>query len=91
MEMKIGLFSGILVALFMITLSQSVNDYAWLVLVSGGSGTGALVLSGMLTARQKGETTGKSDGKDEYAGWISNLFFFALPNLAAACTGWFFM
>ncbi|MDQ0242991.1 hypothetical protein J2S09_000527 [Bacillus fengqiuensis] len=80
--MKMGLFSGILLVLFMITLSQSVDDYFWLVLVSGGLGAGALVISGMLVK----ESNNRSGGP---AVWASNLFFFALTNLTAACTGWF--
>ncbi|HWO96083.1 MAG TPA: hypothetical protein VNM45_07080 [Bacillus sp. (in: firmicutes)] len=82
--MKAGLFSGVLLVLVMITLTQAVGDYFWLVLVSGGLGAGALVISGMLVKGSKS----RSDGP---AVWASNLFFFALPNLAAACTGWFLM
>ncbi|WP_078410919.1 hypothetical protein [Priestia abyssalis] len=82
--MKMGLFSGILLVLFMITLSQAVDDYFWLVLVSGGLGAGALVLSGMLAKGSKSRSE-----EDERTAWSSNLFFFALTNLAAACTGWF--
>lgn len=90
MGMKAGLFSGLLLMLFMITLSQSVGDYFWLVLISGGLGAGALIISGMLAGPRTQDSKSRS-GTDERMVWAANLFFFAVPNLAAACTGWFLM
>ncbi|MFC3886172.1 DUF5316 family protein [Bacillus songklensis] len=96
--MRLSLLSGVLLSLFMITISQAVSDYFWLVLICGGLGAASFALSGILVGSWNGGADIRAnvhseteEHRAERTAWALHLFFFGLPNVVAACTGWFLL
>jgi hypothetical protein len=96
--MRLSLFSGVLLTLFMIALSQTINDYFWLVLICGGFGAASFVLSAILVGSWNSGADMRAnfhseteEHRGERTTWALNLFLFGLPNVVAACTAWFLL